>query len=86
MRPFKKTIIEIFDGKRRYLIPHYQRQYAWRIHPQLDLLWKDISTAADKLEVSQGAELFPHFMGAIVISQLKTYGKQLMAFGVIDGQ
>ncbi len=86
MRPFKKTIIEIFDGKRRYLIPHYQRQYSWRVNPQLELLWKDISVAADKLEVSQGAELFPHFMGAIVISQLKTFGKQLMAFEVIDGQ
>lgn len=49
MRSFTRSIIELFDGKRRYLIPLYQRQYAWRVHPQLDLLWEDIERAAGRL-------------------------------------
>ncbi|PWI52070.1 hypothetical protein B5K03_21520 [Rhizobium phaseoli] len=85
MRPFTRTIIELFDGKRRYLIPLYQRQYAWKVTPQLELLWEDIERAARKLE-SSGHLSAPHFMGAIVISQIKTYGRQVQAFEVIDGQ
>lgn len=85
MRPFTRTIIELFDGKRRYLIPLYQRQYAWEISPQLELLWEDIQRAATKLEAG-GILPAPHFMGAIVISQVQTFGKQVQAFEVIDGQ
>lgn len=85
MRPFTRTIIELFDGKRRYLIPLYQRQYAWKVTPQLELLWEDIERAARKLE-QEGHLAAPHFMGAIVISQVKTFGKQVQAFEVIDGQ
>ncbi|MDX8480782.1 DUF262 domain-containing HNH endonuclease family protein [Mesorhizobium sp. VK24D] len=85
MRPFTRTIIELFDGKRRYLIPLYQRQYAWKVTPQLELLWEDIQRAAAKLE-AESMLAAPHFMGAIVISQVKTFGKQVQAFEVIDGQ
>lgn len=85
VRAFTRTIIELFDGKRRYLIPLYQRQYAWKVTPQLELLWDDIERAARKLE-QEGHLAAPHFMGAIVISQVKTFGKQVQAFEVIDGQ
>lgn len=85
MRPFTRTIIELFDGKRRYLIPLYQRQYAWKVSPQLELLWEDIERVARRFE--QGGQLpSPHFMGAIVISQIQTFGRQVQAFEVIDGQ
>ena len=85
MRPFTRSIIELFDGKKRYLIPLYQRQYAWKVSPQLELLWEDIERAALRLE--EGGQMgAPHFMGAIVISQIKTFGKQVQAFEVIDGQ
>lgn len=85
MRPFTRSIIELFDGKKRYLIPLYQRQYAWKVSPQLELLWEDIERAATRLEEA-GQLTAPHFMGAIVISQIKTFGKQVQAFEVIDGQ
>ena len=85
MRPFTRTIIDLFDGKRRYLIPLYQRQYAWKVSPQLELLWFDIERSANSLEEA-GKFHAPHFMGAIVIAQLKTFGKQVQAFEVIDGQ
>ena len=85
MKPYTRSIIELFDGKKRYLIPLYQRQYAWKIEPQLQLLWGDIERAVARL-VTDRASLTPHFMGAIVIAQIKTFGKQVQAFEVIDGQ
>ncbi|MBB3873288.1 DUF262 domain-containing protein [Brevundimonas mediterranea] len=85
MRPYTRSIVELFDGKKRYLIPLYQRQYAWSVSPQLELLWEDIERAVIRLaEDRQSAT--PHFMGAIVIAQIKTFGKQVQAFEVIDGQ
>ncbi len=85
MKPYTRSIIELFDGKKRYLIPLYQRQYAWKVEPQLRLLWEDIIRAYTRL-VSDRASLAPHFMGAMVIAQIKTFGKQIQAFEVIDGQ
>lgn len=85
MKPYTRSIIELFDGKKRYLIPLYQRQYAWKIKPQLDLLWEDIERAVHRL-ITDRASLSPHFMGALVVTQLKTYGKQVQAFEIIDGQ
>ncbi|WFS03828.1 DUF262 domain-containing protein [Rhizobium tumorigenes] len=85
MKPYTRSIVELFDGKKRFLIPFYQRQYAWKAQPQLELLWEDIERAANRLLVDR-ASLAPHFMGAIVIAQVKTFGKQVQAFEIIDGQ
>ncbi|PSJ40996.1 DUF262 domain-containing protein [Allosphingosinicella deserti] len=85
MKPYTRSIVELFDGKKRYLIPLYQRQYAWKVTPQLDLLWEDIERAVERLNTDR-ASISPHFMGAIVISQIKTFGKQVQAFEIIDGQ
>ncbi|RWD16094.1 MAG: DUF262 domain-containing protein [Mesorhizobium sp.] len=85
MKPYTRSIIELFDGKKRFLIPLYQRQYAWKASPQLDLLWEDIERAVSRL-MEDRSTLTPHFMGAIVIAQIKTFGKQVQAFEIIDGQ
>lgn len=85
MKPYTRSIINLFDGKRRYLIPLYQRQYSWRDEPQIALLWEDIQRAVERIETDRST-VIPHFMGAIVISQLKTFGDQVQAFEVIDGQ
>ncbi len=44
-----------------------------------------ISIAADRLRTDR-ASLTPHFLGAIVIAQIKTFGKEVQAFEIIDGQ
>jgi uncharacterized protein with ParB-like and HNH nuclease domain len=85
MKPYTRSIIELFGGKKRYLIPLYQRHYAWRSSPQLELLWEDIERAVGRINTDRSA-LSPHFMGAIVVSQIKTFGKQVQAFEIIDGQ
>ena len=78
MKPFTRSIIDLFDGKRRYLIPLYQRQYSWRETPQIALLWEDIERAVKRIELDRSS-LIPHFMGAIVISQVKTFGNRTYA-------
>lgn len=85
MKPYTRSIIELFDGKKRYLIPLYQRHYAWRVTPQLELLWEDIIRAVKRIETDRSS-LTPHFMGAMVIGQIKTFGKQVQAYEIIDGQ
>lgn len=85
MRPYTKSIIELFDGKKRYLIPLYQRQYAWKVTPQLELLWEDIERAVERMAADR-AGATPHFMGALVIAEIKTFDRQVRAYEVIDGQ
>ena len=85
MKPYTRSIVELFDGKKQYRIPLYQRQYAWKVAPQLELLWEDIERAVHRLEADR-TSLSPHFMGALVISQIKTFGRQVQAYEVIDGQ
>lgn len=84
MKPYSRTVIALFDGKRRYVIPLFQRQYVWQEEKQLKPLWEDIISKAEaRLD---GKEPRPHFLGAIVLDQLKTYGDQALAHVVIDGQ
>lgn len=85
MKPYTRSIIELFDGKKRFLIPLYQRQYAWDVTSQLPLLWEDIERIS-KLIKEDRMSVVPHFMGAMVIGQIKTYGKEVQAFEIIDGQ
>lgn len=85
MKPYTRSIIDLFDGKKRFLIPLYQRKYAWKAEPQLELLWEDIIRSIKRL-LDDRTTLSPHFMGAMVIAQVKTFGKEVQAFEIIDGQ
>lgn len=85
MKPYTRSIIELFDGKKRFLIPLYQRQYAWSVSSQIPLLWEDIERIARRINDDR-MSVVPHFMGAMVIGQVKTFGKQVQAFEIIDGQ
>lgn len=85
MKPYSRTVIALFDGKRRYVIPLFQRQYVWTEDKQLNPLWEDVvGKAIFRLE--KGKDPRPHFLGAIVLDQLKTYGDETPAHVVIDGQ
>lgn len=85
MKPFKRTLIDLFGEKRRYIIPLYQRKYAWKTDPQLSLLWDDILRSAEQIKVDR-SKLTEHFVGAMVIAQKSTFGTQVATFEVIDGQ
>lgn len=85
MKPYTRSILELFDGKKRFLIPLYQRQYAWNVDSQIPLLWEDIERIANRIDEDR-MSVVPHFMGAMVIGQIKTFGKEVQAFEIIDGQ
>jgi aryl carrier-like protein len=72
----QKSIVEIFSGKERYIIPAYQRAYSWSIDQCLEL-WDDIIVSF-KSDSQDG-----YFLGNIVIAKSKDK-KDLLE--VIDGQ
>lgn len=89
MKPTTLTIFELFERERRYIVPLFQRPYVWSQDRQWEPLWEDIVTKADEiLEQSDNdyRQLRNHFLGAVVLNQIKTFGRQVSAAEVIDGQ
>ncbi len=84
MKPFSRSVIELFDGKKRYVIPMFQRQYVWSEKKQLPRLWEDIRGKTEQRLANKS--MMPHFLGAAVIAQIKTFGNEVQAYDVIDGQ
>ncbi|NRD64162.1 DUF262 domain-containing protein [Corallococcus exiguus] len=80
-----RSLLDLFDGKRRYLIPLFQRPYVWTEERQWAPLWEDIVRQAS-LAAGGAHEEPPHFIGAVVINQVRTFGNQVPAHEVIDGQ
>lgn len=86
MEVFKKSLSNVFANERRYVIPLFQRPYVWSRELQWEPLWDDI---VDRAEVDLGGpsdEVPVHFLGAIVIQQRKSWGDEILAHDVIDGQ
>lgn len=71
MEPKNENFNELIGGSNKYIVPRFQRDYAWDIE-QWEDLWSDINT----LE-SEGS----HYMGYIVLQQKEQY-----QYEVIDGQ
>ena len=72
----QKFIIDIFSGKSKYIIPHYQRAYSWDTEQCSELL-DDIFRAFEEDE-DEG-----YFLGNIVIARNT---KERNNLEVIDGQ
>ena len=85
MQAHTRSIFALFDGKRRYVIPLFQRQYVWTKDRQWHPLWEDVRAKAEEV-LDQRPDRPPHFLGAIVINQLRVWGDQVHAHDVIDGQ
>ena len=84
MKPYSRSIFDLFDGKRRYEVPLFQRQYVWNRDDHWQPLWEDIERKfAQKLS---GALSTPHFLGAMVLDQRRVYGNAVPVQLVIDGQ
>ncbi len=84
MQAHTKSIFDLFEQTRRYVVPLFQRQYVWSAERQLEPLWEDV---LDKVEDRlAGREPDPHFLGAIVLSQITSFGEELLAHDIIDGQ
>lgn len=84
MKSDTQSIYNLFEQKRRYVVPLYQRHYVWFKEKHWEPLWEDVlNKTTARLERKESS---PHFMGAMVFAQVPTYGRQIQAFTVIDGQ
>ena len=87
MKPTTMTISDLFGPNKRYLVPLFQRPYVWSRERQWEPLWEDIKNKANELiEDAYGRTLRNHFLGAVVLNTIKTYGRHISAIDVIDGQ
>lgn len=55
----------VLQDSRRFTVPIYQRQYAWK-DDRLQPLWNDLVSKAD--ELLQGPPKFQHYMGALILA------------------
>lgn len=85
MRSETISIQQVFQDRRQYLVPFYQRAYVWNKEEQWDPLWTDVS---DKAEIrSDGDAPAPHFLGAIVLEPQPRRGlRGVETYHIIDGQ
>ena len=71
MEPTNQTFQELFSNGVKYIVPRFQRDYAWT-QEQWEDLWADIETLDEE---------HYHYMGYIVLQR-----KEQHSFEVIDGQ
>src|SRR4051812_43006417 len=70
--PELKTIEQLFTGDARYLVPPYQRSFAWG-NDEVEELWDDVTST-----VKRASE---YFLGTIVLQKTG-----VNEFEIIDGQ
>jgi hypothetical protein len=84
MKPYSRSIFDLFDGKCRYEVPLFQRQYVWNLEDHWEPLWEDIERKF--VQRLSGVASTPHFLGAMVLDQRRVYGNAVPVQLVIDGQ
>lgn len=91
MRSTNLPLFDLFQRQRRYVVPLFQRPYVWEQEEQWEPLWQDIAGRAEAVleraaRGSRSDKIGNHFLGAIVLNQIKVYGRQVDTVEVIDGQ
>lgn len=81
----ESNLFDIFNTGKKFLVPDYQRKYAWTKN-QLDQLWEDFkknheSCYDNNMNLKNISEQRPHFLGAIVLTILENEN-----YEIIDGQ
>lgn len=66
------------------MVPLFQRPYVWNEEDQWAPLWEDIRSTAEQME--DGGDVRPHFLGAIVLDQLRRPTGHVESRWIIDGQ
>ena len=79
------TVQQIFQDRRQYCVPFYQRAYVWTLRNQWSALRDDINEKA--LARISGMKPTPHFLGAVVLEpQVKDGLLGVDTLHIIDGQ
>ena len=74
---------KVLEGTKQFVIPAYQRQYAWR-ERQWTGLWKPIVSQFSRRMVGPAPN--PYFLGSLVMHQRDGVSSSISKFDVIDGQ
>lgn len=81
------SLNDVLKEKQQWVIPVYQRHYAWEIKEskQIPKLWRDLEDRA--LEYIEKGNVSPHFVGAIIYAEPKNqqFGTVSQRF-LVDGQ
>lgn len=84
MKADSLTVRQLFVQDRRYLVPLFQRPYVWEEAGQWQPLWEDVTKVAERRR--DGLNAKPHFLGAVVLDQIRTVSSSFDARQIIDGQ
>ena len=82
------TLATMLESNEEYVIPYFQRAYAWTEEKQWSPLWDDIVNVADAIAKSDNIdEVAPHFMGPLVIQERSSHPDgRPPGFIIVDGQ
>ncbi len=82
------TLAAMLEGDDEYVIPQFQRPYAWKREEQWSPLWNDIVNKANAIAVAADVQSVPpHFMGPLVIQERKPSDDgRPSGYIVVDGQ
>ncbi|MFT7293012.1 MAG: hypothetical protein ACI87Q_000858 [Pseudohongiellaceae bacterium] len=79
-----RDLNQIFDGTISFQIPLFQRPYVWGKEKNWEPLWEDIQGLLDQ-QLRKGKSR-GHFLGAVVLEQMKNVAGSIETHQVIDGQ
>ncbi|MFC5747971.1 DUF262 domain-containing protein [Actinomadura rugatobispora] len=82
MKAGETTLRELIQGEKQFVIPLYQRTYAWG-PSQLGTLWSDILDQSDALARGQATT---HFLGSVVLAPSPHLDALTSQWIVVDGQ
>jgi hypothetical protein len=87
MQPNYSSIGQVFSAQTRYTVPLFQRPYVWTKEEQWQPLWEDVRSLAERvLDPPSHKQVAGHFLGTVVLEQLKTPAIAMPQRQVIDGQ
>ncbi|MEO7203194.1 MAG: DUF262 domain-containing protein [Candidatus Tumulicola sp.] len=76
---------DVLKDQKQFIVPIYQRTYAWRVEPHINAFFAQAQAKAE--ERLLGRDKYPHYMGALLVSPRGTYSfGHLPALSVVDGQ
>jgi hypothetical protein len=85
-QPSKATATDLFEGRKHYVIPAYQRPYVWNEEDQWAPLWDDIIRVSESYLEANTKQFASHFLGAVVFAGAQARSTEIAKFDVIDGQ
>lgn len=82
------TLAAMLDSNEEYVIPYFQRAYAWSKESQWSPLWDDVMNVADAIATCDNMDdVAPHFMGPLVIQERSAHPDgRPPGFIIVDGQ